>query len=180
MIRISDSENLYFQSIALNLPQNKMMKKIIMIVLLVAGSVTVQAQELIWYNNLDKAMEISKSTSKPLLLFFTGSDWCGWCHRLQDEVFKKPEFTAWAKKNVVLVEVDFPRKTALAPELQTQNNQLQQFFAVRGYPTVWFVNASKKDGKIEYEKLGSTGYLAGGTVTWLSTANSILNKKMPR
>ncbi len=153
------------------------MKKIVILVLLVVGSLALKAQELTWYNNLDKAIEISNQTKKPLLLFFTGSDWCGWCHRLQDEVFKKPEFTAWAKANVVLVEVDFPRKTALAPEIQSQNNLLQQQFGVQGYPTVWFVNASKNDGKITYERLGQTGYLQGGPSVWIETVNGFLKKK---
>ena len=145
--------------------------------MLVIGSYAVEAQELVWNNNLDKAMEISKKTKKPLLLFFTGSDWCGWCIRLQNEVFKKPEFVTWATNNVVLVEVDFPRKTALSPELTAQNNQLQQFFAVQGYPTVWFVNATKIDGKTNFDKLGSTGYLAGGPAAWLDVANGIIKKK---
>lgn len=153
------------------------MKMILITLLLVIGSYAVEAQELVWNNNLDKAMEISKKTKKPLLLFFTGSDWCGWCIRLQNEVFKKPEFVTWATNNVVLVEVDFPRKTALSPELTAQNNQLQQFFAVQGYPTVWFVNATKIDGKTNFDKLGSTGYLAGGPAAWLDVANGIIKKK---
>jgi protein disulfide-isomerase len=153
------------------------MKKILITLLLVIGSYAVEAQELVWNNNLNKAMEISKKTKKPLLLFFTGSDWCGWCIRLQTEVFKKPEFAAWAKDNVVLVELDFPRRTALSAELTAQNNELQQFFAVQGYPTVWFVNASKVDGKTNFDKLGSTGYLAGGPVAWLDVANGIIKKK---
>ena len=159
-----------------NLKQ-KIMKKIFITLLLVVGSYAVEAQELVWNNNLNKAMEISKKTKKPLLLFFTGSDWCGWCMRLQTEVFKKPEFVTWAKDNVVLVEVDFPRRTALSPELTTQNNELQQFFAVQGYPTVWFVNASRVDGKTNFDKLGSTGYLAGGPAAWLNVANGIIKKK---
>ena len=153
------------------------MKKIFITLLLVVGSYAVEAQELVWNNNLNKAMEISKKTKKPLLLFFTGSDWCGWCMRLQTEVFKKPEFVTWAKDNVVLVEVDFPRRTALSPELTTQNNELQQFFAVQGYPTVWFVNASRVDGKTNFDKLGSTGYLAGGPAAWLNVATGIIKKK---
>jgi len=153
------------------------MKKIFITLLLVVGSYAVEAQELVWNNNLNKAIEISKKTKKPLLLFFTGSDWCGWCMRLQTEVFKKPEFVAWAKDNVVLVEVDFPRRTALSPELTTQNNELQQFFAVQGYPTVWFVNTSRVDGKTNFDKLGSTGYLAGGPTAWLNVANGIIKKK---
>jgi protein disulfide-isomerase len=54
---------------------------------------------------------------------------------------------------------------------------LQQTFAIQGYPTVWFVNATKKDGKINLEKLGSTGYVAGGPSVWLAGADKILGKK---
>ena len=153
------------------------MKKTLLTLLFILGSYAVEAQELVWNNNLKNAIEVSKKTKKPLLLFFTGSDWCGWCIRLQTEVFKTPEFVKWANENVVLVELDFPRRTVLAPEITEQNNQLQQFFAVQGYPTVWFVNASNSDGKVNIEKLGNTGYLAGGPKVWLETANGILKKK---
>ena len=152
------------------------MKKILLALLFIFGSYAVEAQELVWNNNLKNSIEISNKTKKPLLLFFTGSDWCGWCIRLQTEVFKTPEFKKWANENVVLVELDFPRRTALAPEITEQNNQLQQFFAVQGYPTVWFINASSIDGKVNIDKLGSTGYLAGGPKVWLETANGILKK----
>lgn len=154
------------------------MKKIFITLLLVVGSISVQAQELTWETNLKKASDISIKTKKPLLLFFTGSDWCGWCIRLQNEVLKKPEFAAWAKENVVLVELDFPRRTPQLPEIQQQNAELQQIFQVQGYPTIWLANPTSKDGKISLDKLGSTGYVAGGPSKWLETANQILaNKK---
>ncbi|MEO5571138.1 MAG: thioredoxin family protein [Bacteroidia bacterium] len=156
------------------------MKKIVMVILLVAGYVAAHAQELVWNNNIDKAVEISNKTKKPLMLFFTGSDWCGWCKRLQSEVFTKPEFGEWAKNNVVLVEVDFPKKTPLTPELQAQNSQLGQFFEVQGFPTIWLVTANKKDGKVNFEKLGSTGYVAGGPAAWLDVANGILKNNKPQ
>ena len=152
------------------------MKKTLLTLLFILGSYAVEAQELVWNNNLKNSIEISNKTKKPLLLFFTGSDWCGWCIRLQTEVFKPPEFKKWANENVVLVELDFPRRTVLAPEITEQNNQLQQFFAVQGYPTVWFVNATLNDGKINIDKLGSTGYLAGGPKVWVDNANGILKK----
>lgn len=153
------------------------MKKFLLAAILILGFGSANAQELVWHNNLDNAIEVSQKTGKPILLFFTGSDWCGWCHRLQNEVFKMPEFTAWANQNVVLMEVDFPRYTALTPAMQNQNNHLQQEFAVQGYPTVWFVNSSKKDGQVTYERLGSTGYLAGGPTVWINTANTFVKKK---
>jgi thioredoxin-related protein len=153
------------------------MKKILIAFLLIAGSVTVQAQDLVWHTDVKEAMKVSKKEKKPIMLFFTGSDWCGWCIRLQKEVFKTPEFTKWAKENVVLVELDFPRRTAQTPETRAQNAQLQQTFQVMGYPTVWFVNATEKDKQVNFDKLGTTGYVAGGPTAWLDVANKFIVKK---
>lgn len=153
------------------------MKKILVTLLLIVGSFGAEAQELVWERDVNKALEISQKSKKPLLMFFTGSDWCGWCIRLQKEVLKTPEFATWAKDNVVLVELDFPRKNMMSPEIQNQNNQLQQLFEVRGYPTVWIVNAEIKDGKTNFQKLGTTGYVAGGPEAWLAVANGILKNK---
>ena len=153
------------------------MKKILIVALLILGSAAVGAQELKWETNLEQASQIAMKTKKPLLMFFTGSDWCGWCIRLQNEVLRKPEFAAWAKENVVLLELDFPRRSPQLPEIQKQNMELQQIFEVRGYPTVWFANPTKKDGKTNLEKLGSTGYVAGGPEKWLEGANQIIAKK---
>src|SRR6476661_3860710 len=97
------------------------MRKIFIALLLVVGTMTVQAQELTWHTDMKKAMEVSKKTKKPIMLFFTGSDWCGWCMRLQKEVLTTPEFQKWAKENVVLVELDFPRRTPQQPEIRQQN-----------------------------------------------------------
>lgn len=156
------------------------MKKIGIALLMFFGALTMQAQELKWESDVNKAITVSKKEKKPLMMFFTGSDWCGWCMRLQREVFQTPEFTKWAKQNVVLVELDYPRRKQLPQEIVAQNDQLQQMFQVQGYPTVWFVNAStnKKDKKVNFEKLGSQGYMAGGPTEWLKSANTILaNKK---
>ncbi len=153
------------------------MKKILVTLLLIVGSFAAEAQELVWERDVNKALEISKKSKKPLLMFFTGSDWCGWCIRLQKEVLKTPEFASWAKENVVLVELDFPRKNTMSAEIQNQNSQLQQLFEVRGYPTVWIVNAEIKDGKTNFQKLGTTGYVAGGPEAWLAVANGILKNK---
>ena len=152
------------------------MKKFIIALFLFAGSFAVEAQELTWHTDVNKATDLSNKTKKPMLLFFTGSDWCGWCIRLQKEVLKTPEFAAWAKDNVILVELDFPRRSPMTPELQKQNMEMQQAFRVQGYPTVWITNATRKDGKLAFDQLGSTGYVAGGPAKWLEGANKILGK----
>ena len=152
------------------------MKKIIVALLLFAGSFAAKAQELVWETNVTKAMAISNETKKPLLLFFTGSDWCGWCIRLQKEVLKTPEFAAWAKDNVVLVELDYPRRAPQAPEIKKQNEELQQAFGIQGFPTIVFTTAVLKEGKVNFSGIGSTGYVAGGPAAWLAVANGFLKK----
>ena len=140
---------------------------------------SIQAQEeLTWHTDMSKAADISIKENKPMFLFFTGSDWCGWCIRLQKEVFKTPEFIKWAKENVVLVELDFPRKNNQSEEVKMQNAQLQQQLQVRGYPTVWFVSAAKTaEAKVNLNALGSSGYVAGGPKVWIDGANQIIQKK---
>lgn len=148
------------------------MKKII-VALLFLFTLQISAQELTWHNDINKAIDISFKSKKPMLLFFTGSDWCGWCIKLQKEVFQKPEFSEWAK-NVVLVELDFPRKTQLEEKLKQQNAQLQQIFQVTGYPTVWFVTPQKNGDQINLQQLGKTGYVAGGPTKWIESVNPFL------
>jgi protein disulfide-isomerase len=153
------------------------MKKILILLVFIFGSQMAKSQELVWHTNVKEAITISEKAKKPLLMFFTGSDWCGWCIRLQKEVLKTPEFQKWANENVILVELDYPRRTPQTPEIKTQNNELQQAFGIQGFPTVYFVNGKNVAGKVNFEGLGSTGYVAGGPSAWLSVANQILNNK---
>jgi protein disulfide-isomerase len=113
-----------------------------------------------WLVNLDEAYEISKKTGKPILANFTGSDWCGWCKRLSANVFVHDEFKKWAAENVVLLELDFPRRTQIPQKYRMQNQSLQQAFGVRGYPTIWVFNLDKVEttNQFNIEALGKTGY----------------------
>lgn len=149
-----------------------MKKTILFLLLFISG--LINAQELVWHTDAQKAIEISNKTKKPLMLFFTGSDWCGWCIKLQKEVFTQPEFKKWANENVVLLELDFPRRTQQEEKLKNQNYQIHQAFQVRGYPTVWFTTADDKSGKINFNPIGSTGYVAGGPSKWIESAKTIL------
>ncbi len=152
--------------------------KNLMLIMALLISVNVLAQEkkseLEWNTNLMEAVDKSIAEDKPLLMFFTGSDWCGWCKRLQAEAFYKPEFEKWAKENVVLMELDFPRRTPQSDEIRTQNMNMQRMFAVRGYPTIWFVNPTKNGTEINFGKIGSTGYVRGGAEAWIAAADKIL------
>ena len=153
------------------------MKKLFLITVFFFGFMTLQAQELKWYTDVKEAVAVGKKQKKPLMLFFTGSDWCGWCIRLQKEVLTTPEFKKWAKEKVILVELDYPRRTAQTQEIKQQNFELQNAFGIQGYPTVCFAKGETIDGKVNFQGLGQTGYVAGGPVAWLEVANGILNQK---
>ena len=129
-----------------------------------------------WLTNIDQAIAQSMETEKPIMLFFSGSDWCGWCKMLVKEVFDQKEFKDWAKDKIIPVELDFPRRTKLDENLITQNRQLQRLFAVQGYPTIWLVRPQyQEENKVNFEKLGKTGYVRGGVSNWIQSAEQYLN-----
>ncbi len=113
-----------------------------------------------WLVDLDEAYAISQKEGKPILANFTGSDWCGWCKKLDADVFSKPEFQDWAKKNVVLLELDFPRRMQIPQKNRDQNAGMQQALGITGYPTVWVLDLTKDaaSGKYQVKGLGKTGY----------------------
>lgn len=166
------------------------MKKLILLLFTIV-SFTSFAQQIQndWNTDMNKAIQISQNTEKPLMLFFTGSDWCGWCIKLQKAVFSKPEFVKWATKNVVLVEIDFNRsfrkRISLAQKgkvkLTDDENEmisLSNTFGVRGYPTVWFVTTEVTDeGEVNLKKLGSQGASPLDVKGWIAGANKILKQK---
>ncbi|MGE4158341.1 MAG: thioredoxin family protein [Planctomycetota bacterium] len=103
----------------------------------------------------------AKSENKLLLVDFTGSDWCGWCIKLKNEVFSTEAFVASAPKDFILVEIDFPRKTEVAAEVKAYRQSLAQQYAIAGYPTILLIDG---DGK----KVAKTGYQAGGPENYLT------------
>jgi thiol:disulfide interchange protein len=113
-----------------------------------------------WNENYAQALARAKLEHKLVLLDFTGSDWCVWCHRLNDEILSQDAFAAYARTNLILVELDYPRKKAQAAALKAQNATLYKQFAVEGYPTIVLVNG---DGK----EVGRTGYMEGGPQTFV-------------
>lgn len=114
-----------------------------------------------WLDNFDKAKAQAQAENKKILLDFTGSDWCGWCKRLDAEVFEQPEWKEYAAKKFVLVEVDFPHKFKLPEAVQRQNQALQTKFKVNGYPTIVILSGG---GNLK----GELGYVAGGPKAFIS------------
>jgi protein disulfide-isomerase len=114
-----------------------------------------------WLTSYEKAQKEAQSTRKLLLMDFTGSDWCGWCIMLDKEVFSKPEFKEYASKNLVLLELDFPRMKKMPPETVAQNERLAMKYGIQGFPTVVVFDS---DGK----PLGALGYEQGGPQAFIA------------
>jgi thioredoxin-related protein len=113
-----------------------------------------------WLTDYQKAQQQAKNSNKLLLVNFTGSDWCGFCIRLDQEVFSKSEFKDYADKNLVLLEIDFPRPggprwKAQSAQLKKQNQELASKYQVFGFPTIMVLNS---EGKL----VGALGYMEGG------------------
>src|SRR4051794_24380073 len=126
-------------------------------------------EELKWLTDVSKATAQAKAEKKLVMLDFTGSDWCGWCIKLHKEVFSKPEFATYAKDNLVLVEVDFPRAKTQTEELKKANQSLQEKYKIEGYPTLVVLNSAG-------EKVGETGYVEGGPKAFIAELEKIKKK----
>jgi thiol:disulfide interchange protein len=122
-----------------------------------------------WLVGWDAAVAQARTSGRPILADFTGSDWCPPCKRLKAEVFSTPAFATWAADKVVLLEVDFPRAGNQPPEVAVGNNALLDRFKVEGFPTILLLTA---DGA----ELGRLGYQPGGAEPWIAAADAILSK----
>jgi len=149
-----------------------------------AGKKPLQSPELKWYTSLDEAHQLSQKNNKPIFAFFTGSDWCGWCMKLQRDVFAKEAFKKWANEHVILLELDYPKKKKLPDNLRIQNQNLAKAFNIQGYPKVWLFRTEKDSAKnnLNINAYGSLGYPVGAEagkeeVSFLNTANAILGIK---
>lgn len=106
-----------------------------------------------WTMDFDAAKKIAAEKKLPLILNFTGSDWCHWCKLMDKNVFAKEPWQKFASTNVVLVTLDFPRDKSIVPEKYAKrNNDLKKQFGVRGYPTYVILDS---DGETKVGQLGA-------------------------
>ena len=145
------------------------MKKLLSSIAVLSLLTTAALSAAGWDDDYEKAVAKAKTEKKMVLLDFTGSDWCGWCIKLDKEVFSKKEFKDYAKDNLVLVEVDFPQGKNQSKKLKEQNEKLQQEHAVRGYPTIIVLNAEGK-------KVGQLGYMEGGPKAFVAKLDELKGK----
>ena len=119
-----------------------------------------------WLADLPKAVAQAKKENKTVLVDFTGSDWCIWCIRLHEEVFSKPEFAEYAKKNLVLAVIDFPNSKPQSEELKKTNKALAEKYAIEGYPTVVVLDGEGKE-------IGRLGYGPGGPKPFIEKVDAL-------
>jgi protein disulfide-isomerase len=115
-----------------------------------------------WLNDYKRAQQEAKASNKFLLLDFTGSDWCGWCKKLDKEVLSQSQFKDYARENLVLLEVDFPRAKPQNSELRKQNQELAQEYRVEGFPTIVVLNG---DGRKVWQY---DGYFSDGLAAFIA------------
>jgi thioredoxin-related protein len=125
------------------------------------------ADKLNWQTNLEEAIAQAKKENKAVLVNFTGSDWCKWCMKLNDEVFTKDEFENYAKQSLVLVRLDFPRSIPQSQETKLYNNLLAQQYGIQGFPTILVFNNGG-------ELVAKTGYQPGGATNYVNHIQSFL------
>jgi protein disulfide-isomerase len=120
-----------------------------------------------WLTDFAQAKKVAAEKKLPILIDFTGSDWCGWCIKLDREVFSQKAFKDYAKDNLVLFKADFPRHKPQTDEVRKQNRKLAAEYALRGYPTIILVAA---DGT----EIARTGYQRGGAEKYVEHLKKML------
>ena len=134
---------------------------ILVAVLVTSTCLPAEAQKQQWTTNMPAALKRAQADGKDLLLNFTGSDWCSWCHELEGQVFETDEFRKAAPKNFVLVTLDFPvDQSRQDPKLAKQNHEWLRKLRVDGFPTVVLCDATGRPYAL-------TGYEEGGPKPYL-------------
>lgn len=163
----------YLKIISINLSYQKYMKIrkfCSLVTLLTVALVSSVAAGDGWMTDFEAAKVKAVAEKKPMLLDFTGSDWCGWCIKLDKEVFSQAEFKAYAKQSLVLVELDFPRDSSKLPEgVAEQNEALAKKYGVRGFPTILILSP-------EGELVEKTGYQRGGSEAYVEHIKEIVGE----
>jgi thioredoxin-related protein len=127
-------------------------------------------ETLPWLTDLPQAQVQARTEGKWVLIHFSGSDWCGWCMKLHKDVFQKAEFASYAKSNLVLVSVDFPKRKPQPPAVQQANQKLAAQYQVQGPPTLIVLDSQ---GRL----LGKLNYGNGGTKAFIAEMEKVIHTK---
>lgn len=122
------------------------MKKFVLFITLIASVFSYSQDvdsDLNWLLDINEALEISKTENKPLLVYFTGSDWCAPCKMLKKDFFSNPKFKE-RSTNMVLLMVDMPRRVDIISKEQKEKNikLVRKYNKSGGYPNLVALNSN--------------------------------------
>ncbi|MFW5728229.1 MAG: thioredoxin family protein [bacterium] len=120
-----------------------------------------------WTTDLDAALEQAAEEERAVFVYFAGTDWCGWCHRLMDEVLHTTPFQEYAEEALVPVLIDFPRDREQSAEERSANNDLAREYRITGFPRIVLLSPSE-------EVILETGYLPGGPANYIDQLRSAI------
>jgi protein disulfide-isomerase len=115
-----------------------------------------------WLTDYKKAQQEAKSSNKLLMLDFTGSDWCGFCFQMDRAILSQPQFKDYASKNLILMEVDFPRRKLQSIDTKKQNEELAERYQIEGFPTIVILDG---DGRTVWRY---DGLFTGGPTAFIA------------
>ena len=146
----------------------RVIQRLVLVAVLIAGG-AMQAVAGTWLTDVEEAKRAAAKKGVPIVANFSGSDWCGWCIKLDEEVFAKEEFLAYAKDNVILLTLDFPSQKAQSKAVAAQNKAFASKHGIEGFPTVLVLDATGKE-------LARTGYRKGGPVAYVEHLKQLIAK----
>lgn len=97
-----------------------------------------------WLTDFESAKKESGKTGKPILIEFTGSDWCIPCIRLEKQVFKKEPFISFAQQKLILLYCDLPFRKKISKEQKAHNEALAKQYKAEVYPVILLVDSAGK------------------------------------
>lgn len=149
----------------------RLLKSLIPVVLLTTMSSTYATESKQWLTSMDDAKRIAREENKDILMFFTGSDWCVWCNKLEEEVFLKEEFLKFAKPRLVLVQLDLPMgDDIISEEQRTHNEKWKGQLNPKAFPSVYLTTP-------DAEPYSLTGYQPGGAIGYIEHLKQLLPQK---
>lgn len=114
-----------------------------------------QSSQITWMTDFQAAKDAAKKQNKPLFVFFTGSDWCPWCIKMDSQILSTPEFQQALAQKLIFVKIDFPRNSPQDDATREQNKKLSKSFEVQGFPTVILLDPNGA-------RIDKMGFQAGG------------------
>lgn len=121
-----------------------------------------------WHENFNEAAQLSASTGKPMFVLFTGSDWCTWCIKLENESLATSEFAQQLGDKLIFVKLDFPARGVVPAPIKQINDSIKNKYGIKSFPTVLLLDSQQR-------QIGATGYKEGGGASYAEHIQKMLS-----